>query len=244
MPKTQSTKTLQQAFIAASVELKNPDTDSQGYGYKYASLPKILDQVKPVLKKHGLAVIQLPIEAADGHLAVKTVLMHESGESIESVLSMPVPEIKGANATQKAGGAITYIRRYALTSMLNIAADEDTDAAKQQEPRRKEYQPAQPKQQPVKKEPEYLTSAQLSKLTYLCTQVPGSAVKIREAYKIKSVGELTKAQASSTIDQLNAKIAKDAKAKQEVTPEDVKDALFDPDEVNEVLEETAKDLIH
>ena len=44
----------------------------------------------------------------------------------------PIPEnvsLKGMNEYQVLGSAITYIRRYALSSLLGIVTDKDTDAA-------------------------------------------------------------------------------------------------------------------
>ena len=48
---------------------------------------------------------------------------------------MPVPQVGKVNDAQNYGAALTYARRYALTAMLGIVADEDTDAAPRQAPR-------------------------------------------------------------------------------------------------------------
>ena len=42
---------------------------------------------------------------------------------------------KGMNEFQVLGSAVTYIRRYALSSMLGIVTDKDTDAAGEQKPK-------------------------------------------------------------------------------------------------------------
>jgi len=117
------------ALIKAQTELANPSKNQQGYGYKYADLSSILDQVKPVLQKHGLAITQTSSDDGNGKVGVTTTLLHESGEFISDTLRLPIPEMKGTTSTQAAGAALTYARRYALSSILNIAADEDTDAA-------------------------------------------------------------------------------------------------------------------
>lgn len=117
------------ALIKAQTELSNPSKNQQGYGYKYADLSSILDQVKPVLQKHGLAITQTSSDDGNGKVGVTTTLMHESGEYISDTLRLPIPEMKGTTSTQAAGAALTYARRYAISSILNIAADEDTDAA-------------------------------------------------------------------------------------------------------------------
>lgn len=117
------------ALIKAQTELSNPSKNQQGYGYKYADLSSILDQVKPVLQKHGLAITQTSSDDGNGKVGVTTTLLHESGEYISDTLRLPIPEMKGTTSTQAAGAALTYARRYAISSILNIAADEDTDAA-------------------------------------------------------------------------------------------------------------------
>ena len=102
---------------------------TQGYGYTYADLPKILEVINPILKKHGLGFTQL-INGTQ----IATCLFHiESAESIESKIDIPQGVIlKGMNEFQVLGSAITYLRRYALSSMLGLVTDKDTDASGEQ----------------------------------------------------------------------------------------------------------------
>lgn len=106
-----------------SVELdgnvKVATKNSGSYSFKYATLAKIVETAKPILTKHGLAYSQL-VEM-DG--SVTTVLMHESGEWIASTL-----HIKGEQTAQGIGSAITYAKRYSLSSILGVVADDDDDA--------------------------------------------------------------------------------------------------------------------
>ncbi len=102
---------------------------TQGYGYTYADLPKIFEAINPLLKKHGLGFTQL-INGTD----LITILFHvESGEVIESKTAIPQNvQLKGMNDYQVLGSAITYLRRYALSSLLGIVTDKDTDAGGEQ----------------------------------------------------------------------------------------------------------------
>ncbi len=102
---------------------------TQGYGYTYADLPKILEVINPLLKKHGLGFTQL-INGTQ----IATCLFHiESAESIESKIDIPQGVIlKGMNEFQVLGSAITYLRRYSLSSMLGLITDKDTDASGEQ----------------------------------------------------------------------------------------------------------------
>ena len=108
---------------------------TQGYGYSYADLPAIFEVINPLLKKNGLGFAQ-PIMGD----TIKTIIFHiESGESIESLTEIPKNvTLKGMNDFQVLGSAITYLRRYALSSILGLVTDKDTDAGGQQRPKKKE----------------------------------------------------------------------------------------------------------
>jgi hypothetical protein len=105
---------------------------TQGYGYSYADLPAIFEVINPLLKKNGLGFSQ-PIMGD----TIKTIIFHiESGESIESLTEIPKNvALKGMNDFQVLGSAITYLRRYALSSILGLVTDKDTDAGGQQQPK-------------------------------------------------------------------------------------------------------------
>ena len=117
---------------------------AQGYGYKYADLPTIMQIIDPILRKHGLVLSQ----PMDGR-SVVTVLTHiETEQKIHS--SIEIPEgvmLKGMNQFQSDGSAITYYRRYGLSSLLSIVVDEDADAAGVQV----QPEPATPKKRKITK---------------------------------------------------------------------------------------------
>lgn len=114
------------AFVAFRAACPNMEKDRKGYNYYYTTLGNIIETSRAHLKKAGLAVMQFPI-AAPGYLGVITILMHESGQFIRARFMLPIPGMSGTNVTQNAGAAITYARRYALSAVLCVAADEDTD---------------------------------------------------------------------------------------------------------------------
>lgn len=103
--------------------------DTSGFGYKYADLPAIFEVINPLMKKHGLGFTQL----VQGQ-TIKTIVFHvESGKSIESDTDIPQGvQLKGMNDFQVLGSAITYIKRYALSSILGLVTDKDTDASGEQ----------------------------------------------------------------------------------------------------------------
>jgi hypothetical protein len=103
---------------------------TQGYSYSYADLPAIFGIINPILKKYGLGFTQLIVGNT-----IKTIVFHvESGENVESFIDIPQGvALKGMNEFQVLGSAITYLRRYSLSSALGIVTDKDTDAAGEQE---------------------------------------------------------------------------------------------------------------
>lgn len=102
---------------------------TQGYGYSYADLPAIFEKINPLLQKHGLGFSQ-PLHGNQ----IKTIIYHvESGEYLESLTDIPTNvQLKGMNDFQVLGSAITYLRRYSLSSILGLVTDKDTDASGEQ----------------------------------------------------------------------------------------------------------------
>ena len=102
---------------------------TQGYGYSYANLSTIFEVINPLLKKHGLGFTQLV-----GTNEIKTIIFDiASGECLETTTNIPDNvDLKGMNKFQVLGSAITYIRRYALSSALGLITDKDTDASGEQ----------------------------------------------------------------------------------------------------------------
>ncbi len=99
---------------------------TSGFNYTYADLPAIFQTINPLLEKHNLGFYQ----AVNG-TQIKTVVFHtETGETIESNTDIPQDvELAKMNKFQVLGSAITYIRRYALSSLLGLVTDKDTDAS-------------------------------------------------------------------------------------------------------------------
>lgn len=115
-------KSIAAALAKAQAEMGNAlkDSDNPHFKSKYADLASVRDACLPALNRHGIAVIQPFVETELGR-AVKTVLLHESGETLECA----VPVILGKQDMQGLGSAITYARRYGLLSMAGIAPEDD-----------------------------------------------------------------------------------------------------------------------
>ena len=123
-------KTLAAALVAALGEMTNPQFDAVNPAFKarYATLANILSTIRPVLAKNGLAITQTvdPYQvegSATWKVTVTTKILHTSGETMESAITLPASK---ADA-QGIASAITYARRYALSAICNIAGDDDDD---------------------------------------------------------------------------------------------------------------------
>jgi hypothetical protein len=125
MTQSNSVATLFKDLVTAWAEIPFAPKDSANpfFKNKYASMPGIIDIVRPILAKHKMAVIQ-PLEDIDGVTYVNTTIIHESGEWISYPVKVVVAK---ANDPQALGSGVTYMRRYALLALLEMAADDDDD---------------------------------------------------------------------------------------------------------------------
>jgi len=123
--KSDSIINIAKALAEFNAEIEKIDKDGTNPHFKnqYSTLDNIIDHVKPVLAKNGLSVLQFP--GGDGErITVRTMLIHTSGEYIESE---PLVLRPSKNDPQGAGSAITYGRRYSLAAALSLSLGDDDD---------------------------------------------------------------------------------------------------------------------
>ena len=118
-------KSLAEALVAFQAEVPTLPKDSTNphFRSKFTSLDTIVETVRPLLAKHGLAWSALPCVGPDGQPALRYQLLHTSGEAQQDMM----PLLLSKNDSQGLGSALTYSRRYALCAVLNLVADEDDD---------------------------------------------------------------------------------------------------------------------
>jgi len=116
-------KNLIKALIEAQSEMGNAVKDSKNPFFKstYADLNSIREACIPILNKHKIVVLQ-PTTHIEGKNFIRTILMHESGETIEGLTEIVYSK---QNDAQAQGSGITYARRYGLQSLVNIGAEDD-----------------------------------------------------------------------------------------------------------------------
>jgi hypothetical protein len=116
-------KQIATALLNAQGEMSNPKKGATNpfFKSKYADLNAIREAVIPVLNAHGISVLQ-PIVHFENKNFVKTILLHESGELLESLTEIIYNK---QNDAQAQGRGISYARRYALQSFVCVGADDD-----------------------------------------------------------------------------------------------------------------------
>ena len=116
-------KNLSKALAQAQSEMSNAKKDATNpfFKSKYADLNAIREAVLPILNSHGISVLQ-PMTNIEGKNFIKTILLHETGESIESFTEIIYSKV---NDAQSQGSGITYARRYGLQSFVCVGAEDD-----------------------------------------------------------------------------------------------------------------------
>lgn len=184
---------LAKALVGFQADMENVTKDATNpfFKSKYATLEAIITAAKPHLAKHGLAVVQLPYTSG-----LKTIIMHESGQSIEATADLYIKD----NTPQAQGSAITYMRRYALSAALGIATEDDDDgneASKPSQPR--QAAPQRTKPTDPRKDPAVELLAQKDRVVSLLKQLGFKPVGKSVAEKRAEVEEAVKKHAHSVL---------------------------------------------
>ena len=113
------------AWVAALASLEDIIVDARVEAgpmrYKYATLGRVLDEVRPKLAAHDLVLTQYVSDEG-----VATLIFHKSGQWI----SFPPFKIHPVGGTpQHVGSATSYARRYSILSICNLATEDDDGAA-------------------------------------------------------------------------------------------------------------------
>lgn len=94
------------------------------YNFRYADLQEVLAKTRQALAANGLALVQT-IEPTSTGQALVCKLVHAEGGSIIS--QVPMASARDLGDPKAFGAAISYLRRYLVTAMLGVAADDDLD---------------------------------------------------------------------------------------------------------------------
>lgn len=116
-------KNIATALLKAQTEMSNPKKGATNpfFKSKYADLNAVREAVIPILNANGIVVVQ-PIVNIENKNFVQTILLHESGEKMESLTEIIYNKVNDAQAQ---GSGISYARRYSLQSFVCVGADDD-----------------------------------------------------------------------------------------------------------------------
>lgn len=107
----------------AVIDIRDKQTRQKigSYTIRYADLEEITSKTRPALSKYGLATSQVIRRTEKGSTMV-TILAHKGGAVLTSEVALNMEgDIK------EVGARISYLRRYAKSALLDIAADDDLD---------------------------------------------------------------------------------------------------------------------
>lgn len=178
---------------ASRAKIQPRDKSKPAFGFPYADLATILAHVRPVLAKHGLAVVQ-NVECDAESVGVWTVLLHESGEE-RTFGPLQLPAGDDNKAT---GGSITSARRFAILAALGIASvgeDVGDEAGGRRSSRPSDRQLAK-------------IGAEVERAGITDEEL----AKVLGTFGVAATDELTRAQASELIDRLMAEAERRARA--------------------------------
>lgn len=119
-------------------EYKAPKTEYNRHGgFKYRSIEKMLETLKPLLKKHKVALMfkdTLENCADVPHIVAHAILINleDNKEAVESTASAQEAAVqKGMQAAQISGSTSSYARKYALSALLLVDDNDDPDTGNQ-----------------------------------------------------------------------------------------------------------------
>jgi len=182
---------LYKALAKARTEFTKVKFDSMNphFKNKFASLASMHDATVDALSANGLTILQLPTDL-DGRFALKTVLAHVSGASIETTLPMPPTK----NDCQGIGSAMSYARRYSYAAILNIVGETDDDG------------------EVAMGNTETITKSEANTLSKLIEATDTDTSKVLSFYKIKTLDKLPKCQYAKVIKRFEEKANESATA--------------------------------
>ena len=116
------------AKVQAEVGHATKGNVNPAFKSKYADITEVLDTIKEVMAGHGFSYSQWPgfhEGANSGIVTLETLLLHESGEWIRCEAAAPLER----ETAQGVGSALTYLRRYSLTSIIGLGQEDDDGQA-------------------------------------------------------------------------------------------------------------------
>jgi len=219
MKTSESTKSIFKALTEFKKELKQPKKDTKNPFFKsmYVDLDGVVHALDEILPDYKLNYIQNVTTDDNNRVGIQTIIIHESGESVEFDWLFIKPDKQTAKGI---GSAITYGRRYTLTSAFGIASEHDDDGNEASDSKRNKKS-QQPQPEPKISNTQVKTLKKVIKtIADLVGQTPDQATKVllKASGVSDSLENISEKQFGEFLNYLNTQrnnYQKKAKAKQE-----------------------------
>ena len=129
-------KTLLESLIEVKRRLKKPTLNKKvdvktkygsDYSYSYTTLDNLIDTIQQAIGTADLSWIQIPI-SSNGQVGVHTYLISSDDKMDCGEFLLPA-----GNGIKDKGSALTYARRYALSSIFGVSSESDSDGRQSSE---------------------------------------------------------------------------------------------------------------
>ncbi len=176
-------------FEVAGLNKNNPYFKS-----RYADLMAVVSAARPHLSKNGLSVTQNIISHVSGETILHTILMHSSGQWLESRMRVLPPK----NDVQTMSSYITYLKRISYASLIGVVTgDEDDDGEVAVATHRETFAKGtaiNTKYNPKEEVAEVITKEQLQELEYELAEHPDVAEMVLDGLRIQSLADMPKSK--------------------------------------------------
>lgn len=116
------------AFAEMQPELPIIDKKGKGHNGKYGRWEDIVEQITPILAKHGFGLSFRTTPAPDAaKLRVTAILSHREGHREENFHDLPIDMTGSKNPIQGIGSTTSYGKRYTGSSIINLVCREEDD---------------------------------------------------------------------------------------------------------------------
>ncbi len=192
------------ALAKAQGEMRVASLDSENPYFKsrYADFATMVRASRPALTKYGLSVTQQIFVADDGVTMLHSILMHSSGQYLESRMRV----VPAKNDLQTFGSCITYQKRYAYCALVGVtSSDEDDDGEVAMAPARivaEKGVAINAKYDPRKEDRDPISKDQLAELEYELAEYPDIAEQVLEGLKIQSIADMPKSKYRASVERI------------------------------------------
>lgn len=192
-------KTIAEALARAQAQIRPAVKDSVNphFKSKYADLSAVMEACRGPLSENGLSIVQTTDFDRDD-VWIVTTLLHTSGEKISG--RYPLRPVK--NDPQGFGSAFTYAKRYTISALVGVVADEDDDgnAASKPNGNGNGHAPTNGGK---------ITALQVDTLRGMAANANADIEAFCKYLKVPSLADLPASEYSRALDALNAKLRKE-----------------------------------